>query len=105
MKIATKVNDVSLKCYVYAREVLPFLMLGFVMYCVMSSNCFADGGVNRLAGLRGDVAATFGAGSDTEYYLYLGEALMIGMAWMKTKNIMVFGGLPLLMVFTHWALK
>lgn len=104
MKIATKINNASLKCYVYAREVLPFLMLGLVMYCFMSNNSFANG-VNYLAGIRSDVGATFGSGSDTEYFLYLAEALMIAMAWMKTKNIMVFGGLPLLMMFTHWGLK
>ena len=104
MTIATKINSYSLKCYVYAREVLPFLMLGLLMYGLMSSNTFADG-VNRLAGLKGDVGATFGAGSDTEYFLYLAEGLMAGMGFMKTKNIMLLGGLPLLMVFTHWALK
>jgi len=104
MKIVTKINNASLKCYVYAREVLPFLMLGLVMYCFMSNNSFADG-VNRLAGLKSDVGATFGAGSDTEYFLYLAEGLMAGMGFMKTKNIMLLGGLPLLMVFTHWALK
>lgn len=104
MKIATKINNTSLKCYVYAREVLPYLILGLVMYCFMSNNSFADG-VNRLAGLKGDIGATFGAGSDTEYFLYLAEGLMAGMGFMKTKNIMLLGGLPLLMVFTHWALK
>ena len=104
MKIATKINDASLKWYAYMREVLPFLTLGFVLYCCMSNNCFADG-VNRLAGLKNDVGATFGAGSDTEYFLYLAEGLMAGMGFMKTKNIMLLGGLPLLMVFTHWALK
>ena len=104
MKIATKINDASLKCYVYARGVLPFLMLGLVMYLFMSNDSIAAG-VNRLEGLKGDVGATFGAGSDIEYYLYLAEGLMAGMGFMKTKNIMLLGGLPLLMVFTHWALK
>jgi len=78
--------------------------LGLVMYLFMSNNCMADG-VNRLEGLKGDIGATFGAGSDTEYFLYLAEGLMAGMGFMKTKNIMLLGGLPLLMVFTHWALK
>ena len=104
MKIATKINDASLRCYMYARGVLPFLMLGLVMYCFMSNDSFAAG-VNRLEGLKGDIGATFGAGSDTEYFLYLAEGLMAGMGFMKTKNIMLLGGLPLLMVFTHWALK
>lgn len=104
MKIATKINEASLKCYVYAREVLPFVALGVLLYAFMTNDSMAAG-VNRLSGLKDDIGATFGSGSDTEYFLYLGEGLLAAMGFMKTKNIMLLGGLPLLMVFTHWALK
>ena len=58
-----------------------------------------------MAGLKADVGKTFGAGSDIEYYLYLGEGILTGIGYIKTKNIMLLGGLPVLMLFTHWALK
>lgn len=104
MKIETKINEASLKCYAYAREVLPFVALGVLLYCFMTNDSFAAG-VNRLSGLKDDIGATFGSGSDTEYFIYLAEGLLAAMGFMKTKNIMLLGGLPLLMVFTHWALK
>lgn len=104
MKITATLNDLSLKFYVYSREVLPFLILGLVFYCITPSTSFAEG-TNYLSGLRADVGKTFGAGSDVEYYLYLGEGILAGIGWIKTKNIMLLGGLPVLMAFTHWALK
>lgn len=100
-----KVNELSIKCYVYARHLLPFLIVGFVISCIMSSTSFAAAGVNRLEGLRGDVVATFGAGSDMQYYLLLAEGIAGAYAYTKTKNIAVLAGVPVLMVFTHYALK
>ncbi len=104
MKIIAKMNDLSLKFYVYSREVLPFLLLGMMLYCLTPSTSFAEG-TNYLSGLKADVGKTFGAGSDTEYFIYLGEGLLAAIGYIKTKNIMVLGGLPVLMAFTHWALK
>lgn len=104
MKIKAALNDLSLKFYVYSREVLPVMMLGMLFYCLMPSTSFAEG-TNYLSGLRQDVGKTFGAGSDIEYYLYLGEGILAGIGYIKTKNIMLLGGLPVLMAFTHWALK
>lgn len=104
MKISTAINNAGLKFYVFSREVLPFLMLGFVIYCLMSGSGHAEG-VNRIAGLKGDVSATFGAGSDMQYFILLGEGLAGAYAYSQTKNIWVLAGVPILMVFTHWALK
>lgn len=104
MKITAKWNDLSLKCYVYSREILPLIILSMVFCCLLPATSFAEG-TNYLAGLKSDVGKTFGAGSDIEYYLYSGEAILAGIGWVKTKNIMLLGGLPVLMLFTHWALK
>ena len=104
MKIITAMNDSSIKFYVYVRHVLPFLMLGFVISLLITNKGFAAG-TNYLSGLKADVGATFGSGSDTEYFILLGEGLLGAIGYMKTKNIMLLGGLPVLMAFTHWALK
>ncbi|HCU6014436.1 TPA: conjugal transfer protein TraA, partial [Legionella pneumophila] len=39
------------------------------------------------------------------YFLLLAEGLAGAYAYIKTKNIAVLAGVPVLMVFTHWALK
>lgn len=102
MKSTAVLNDLSVKGYLYARQLLPFLMIGLVLICLMS-DCFAA--ENRLAGLKADVKATFGADSDVPYFLLLAEGLAGAYAYIKTKNIAVLAGVPVLMVFTHWALK
>jgi hypothetical protein len=104
MKMATFINDTSIRFYVYSKHILPFLILGVVISILMTNKGFAAG-TNYLSGLKADVGATFGSGSDTEYFILLGEGLLSAIGYMKTKNIMLLGGLPVLMAFTHWALK
>lgn len=103
MNFRTTMNDLSLKSYCYARKLLPFLMIGLALLCLMPDSCFAA--ENRLAGLKAEVGATFGADSDVPYFLLLAEGLAGAYAYIKTKNIAVLAGVPVLMVFTHWALK
>ena len=104
MKIIANMNDLSLKFYAYCRDILPFVVLGAALFCLMPSLSFAEG-TNYLAGLKSDVVKTFGADSDLPYYLYIGEAILAAYGYSKTKNIMLLGGLPVLMLFTHWALR
>jgi len=103
VKCSAALNDLSIKGYLYARQFLPFLMIGIALLCLMPDSCFAA--ENRLAGLKSDVGATFGADSDVPYFLLLAEGLAGAYAYIKTKNIAVLAGVPVLMVFTHWALK
>ena len=105
MKLIATCNELTLKCYVYSREILPLVILSLLVCCLLPAIGFAEGGTNYLSGLKADVGKTFGAGSDIEYYLYLGEGILTGIGYIKTKNIMLLGGLPVLMLFTHWALK
>ena len=104
MNLTKKINDTSLKAYVCAQRKLPFLTIGFTLAALFSGDVLAAG-TNHLAGLKDDVVATFGAGSDMQYFLLLAEGLGGAYAYTKTKNIAVLAGVPLLMVFTHWALK
>lgn len=100
MKMIKKLNDLSLSASIGVTRALSTLGLGFV-----AGECFAGEGVNRLDGLKPDIQATFGTGSDVEYVLYIAEALSVAYAFHKTKSYPVFAALPVLMVFTHWALK
>ncbi len=104
MKLLKALNKSSIKAYVYAQRALPLFTVG----CALASLCSGDAlavGTNHLAGLKDDVVATFGAGSDMQYFLLLAEGIGGAYAYTKTKNIAVLAGVPLLMVFTHWALK
>jgi type IV conjugative transfer system pilin TraA len=103
MKITEALNDLSIKGYVYSRNVLPFLIVGYIMLCLIPDTGFAA--ENRLKGLKEEVVATFGGDSDVPYFILLAEGLAGAYAYIKTKNIAVLAGVPVLMVFTHWALK
>ena len=104
MNIATTINNRSLQFYVYARQILPFLIVGFLISLVFCPTSHAAG-VNHLSGLKDDVGATFGAGSDMQYYILLFEGIAGAYAYSKTKSIAALVGVPVLMVFTHYALK
>jgi type IV conjugative transfer system pilin TraA len=104
MKLIKVLSQTSIKACMYAQRTLPLLTIGFTLASLMSGDAFA-GGTNHLSGLKEDVVATFGAGSDMQYFLLLAEGIGGAYAYTKTKNIAVLAGVPLLMVFTHWALK
>lgn len=105
MKIKSVINELSLKCYSACCDILPLVLIGGVASMVIPTDALADVATNHLAGLKSEVGATFGAGSDMQYFLLLAEGLAGTWAYIKSKNIMVLGGVPLLMAFTHWALK
>ncbi|PJD93806.1 MAG: conjugal transfer protein TraA [Legionella sp.] len=101
MKFKNKLSELSLNASLGAFKALSAIGLGFV-----AGECLADGtGVNHLAGLKGDVHATFGAGSDVEYILFVAEGLSVAYMFHKTKSYATFAALPALMAFTHYALK
>lgn len=98
MKLIKTLSQISIKAYLSAQRILPLFTIA-----LLSGEAFA--GTNHLAGLKDDVVTTFGAGSDMQYFLLLAEGIAGAYAYTKTKNIAVLAGVPLLMVFTHWALK
>jgi type IV conjugative transfer system pilin TraA len=103
MNYSSVLNDLSLKSYMYFEKLTPILILGFIVACLFPDLSFA--GTNHLAGLKDEVASTFGAKSDTPYFILLAEGLAGAYAYMKTKNIAVLAGVPVLMIFTNYALK
>ena len=104
MKLLETLYQASIKTYAYAQRTLPLFTIGCALASIWSGDVFAAG-TNHLSGLKDDVVATFGAGSDMQYFLLLAEGIGGAYAYTKTKNIAVLAGVPLLMVFTHWALK
>jgi hypothetical protein len=106
VKKSTVIDELCIRCYVFCKQNLPYLLLGIGLYFLFMSTSHAEPpGTNYLKDLKADVKATFGAGSDTEYFLLLAEGLGGAYAFWKSKSMPVLLGLPVLMVFTHWALK
>lgn len=76
------------------------LLIGMLLFYTSDSHA-----TNHLASLKTDVVDTFGKGSDLPFYLLLGEGIIGAVTYMKTKNPMVLIGVPILMIFTHFALS
>ena len=68
-----------------------------VMLCSM---CLADTDPLETS-LKPQIQALFGAGSTVAYAIYIGEIVMGGVAYVKTKNLMLLLGVPILVLFTH----
>lgn len=84
----------------YWNLLMMMVLLGFMMFYASDSHA-----TNHLSGLKSDIADTFGANSDVPYFLLLAEGVVGAMAYIKTKNLMVLAGVPVLMIFTHFALS
>ena len=64
--------------------------------------CYADSGTDPLAAtVKPQVAALFGSGSTIAYCIYIAEIVLGSVAYIKTKNILLLLGVPILMLFTH----
>lgn len=96
----TKLNNFGLNVYVQFKVYLPYIALGVILFMLCSGHAFADN-TDYLKDANGAVAKTFGEGSSFEKYLYLGEAVVGAFGYIKTKNIMMLVGIPILMIFTH----
>lgn len=53
------------------------------------------------ASLKPQMQALFGSGSTVAYAIYIAEIVMGSVAYVKTKNLMVLLGVPILILFTH----
>lgn len=92
MRSSSVIHELSVKSFMFLEKLTPLLILGFIAAVLMPELSFA--GTNHLAGLKDEVAATFGAKSDTPYFILLAEGLAGAYAYMKTKNIAVLAGVP-----------
>ena len=77
------------------------LCVGLGLLCCME--VFAAGDTDLLASSASNVMRTFGKDSSLIKYVYVGETLMSGLGYAKTKNPLLLAGLPVLMIFTNVA--
>ena len=103
MNIKSKSSDLNLKASMYLKESLPYLVLAVIIYCLCMTCTHA--GTNYLADLKGDVKATMGNDSDIPGYIYGAEGFAGLATYIKSKSPMVFIGLPIVMIVTHFVLQ
>ena len=98
----TKTKKIALKTYERVIEYAPYMLGALIVYLIASSPLFAATTTDYLSGIKDSAAGSFGEGSTFEHLLYLGEGIAGVYGYIKTKNIMVLGGLIVVMVFTHF---
>lgn len=98
----TKTKKIALKTYERLIEYAPYMLGALIVYLIASSPLFAATGTDYLAGIKDSTTSSFGEGSTFEHLLYLGEGIAGVYGYIKTKNIMVLGGLIVVMIFTHF---
>jgi type IV conjugative transfer system pilin TraA len=70
-----------------------------ILFLMLSTAAFA---VDPLAAsLKPEITDLFGAGSTIAYCIYVGEIVVGSVAYIKSKNLMLLLGVPILMLFTH----
>lgn len=72
------------------------LLLAF-SHCVYAAD---PSGTDLLAPAKAEIATTFGKGSVVWFILYLAEIITAIVAYIKSKNFMVFVGLAGVLIFT-----
>jgi len=75
----------------------------FILYGVLLCNiCFANTSTDPLAtSIKPQVAALFGSGSTVAYCIYIAEIVLGSVAYVRSKNLLLLLGVPILMLFTH----
>lgn len=103
MSVKSMMREKSFKSSILTKEIFIFLLLVLIVFFIGEGGVFATG-TNHLLSLKEDAAATFGSSSDLPNYLYGAEGLTALVTYIKTKSPMVFLGLPIVMIFTTFAL-
>lgn len=83
-------NNIALRAFAW-------LALAVVLTALSMSNAHA---VDLMAGGAGTVKDTFGGGSTFSKWLILGEVIFGVFAYIKTKNLILLGGVAVVIAFT-----
>lgn len=70
-------------------------------YFIFSTSVFAAPATDPLSGAKQSIYATFGPTSTIAYGMYVAEIVVSVAAYIRTKNLMVLLGIPVLWVFTY----
>lgn len=101
-----KVMKFCMKTIPKAIRTVDFTLFVLTLLLISTQASAADGGgTNYLSDLTVDAKATFGNGSDLPKYIYGGEAIAGVIGYIKSRSPMVFIGLPVVMMATHFGLK
>lgn len=87
----------------FVKKFWPELFVGLFIFVSLIAISYADGRDFMLP-MKENVKSTFGDGSFAQQMLYLGEALLGGVGYIKTKNPMLLAGTPILMLVTHFTM-
>ena len=79
------------------KPAIVLLAAGFILPAL----CQASSSDPLANSVKPEVAALFGAGSTIAYCIYLAEIVLGSVAYVKTKNLLLLLGVPILMLFTH----
>jgi hypothetical protein len=71
----------------------------------LSTHGYAADGVDPLEGTDGGLIKSLGSGGTGRKFLYLCEAILSAAAYIKTKNLLVFGGVVALAIFLDVVFK
>lgn len=85
-----------------AQGAVALAVLGFSLACLAADP--KAGTIEAFsASLKSEVTSFFGPSGVIAYALYIAEIIMGVAAYIKTKNLMVLLGLPIIILFTNAA--
>ena len=93
-------SDIKVVGFLKTKRNKIIINIGFILGIMLFNICLAD--TDPLeSSLKPQIQALFGAGSTVAYGIYIAEIVMGSVAYVKTKNLMLLLGVPILMLFTH----
>ena len=92
MKIPKLIKKQHLKC---SNKYFTFMLCMF-----MASTAFCDSADPLAATVLPQVQALFGPTSTISYCIYLAEIIVGAVGYVKTKNLLILIGVPILVIFT-----
>lgn len=83
----------------FSKYFLEYAVIIFGIFFSISGFC--DTSVDPLAAtVKPELQALFGPTSTVSYCIYLAEIVVGAVAYVKTKNLLVLIGVPILVIFT-----
>lgn len=85
-----------------SRSIQLALSLLVLVFSFGFSLCFAADATDPLATvLKPQIQALFGPGSTVAYGIYVAELVLGGIAYVKSKNLLILLGVPIVVLFTN----
>ena len=82
----------------FKKNAVSYITL-FVGLALVTTGYCADDPLAKT--MKPEVAALFGSGSTISYCIYIAEIVLGGISYVRSKNLLILLGVPILMIFTH----